>query len=199
MHVEVARALGGALLGACLGVLGAVYGKTEPGWITVTVVGFLALLSAISLIYSVRVNRNDFLDSFEDCQGDCKGKIQRRRLWRLPDALPKRKGLPVCKSCFMKEMQRAPNPWGDKLAYAKKGEEYEKTRHGRRERREHEAFRKRMLDALSAPVTEEYLLSELHDPWGREIPEVRKALDELRAQQATSADPQSPQSPKHGS
>jgi len=47
------------------------------------------------------------------------------------------------------------------------------------ERHEREENKRKLREGLSAPVTEEYLRSELLDPLGREIPEVRQALDAL--------------------
>ena len=198
MH-ELAKVLGSATLGAALGIVGAIYGKTEPGWAAVIVVGFLVLVSAFGLISSARIGRRDFLDTYEDCQGECKGKLPRRQLWRLPDDIRKKKGLPVCRSCFMDHAGRSINPFWDRLAYAKKGEEHENTRKGKKERKQWEENRRRFQEALNAPVTEEYLRANLMDPFGKEHPEVRQALDDLlKEKPAASADPRSPQSPKRG-
>jgi hypothetical protein len=146
-------------------------------------VGSLTLV-CIGFVYSRRTERREFLDEREDCQGDCRGKVERRKLWRLPDSLPERKGLPVCKSCFTKEMGNSPNPFTHSLAYAKKGEEYEKTRMGKRERRDNERRRREFSAALAAEM----------DPLEqRGLSPEEKAL--IRASQA---EPRSPQPPKRG-
>jgi hypothetical protein len=178
MH-ELAKLLGSATLGAALGIVGSIYGKTEPGWAAVIVVGFLVLLSTFGLIYSARMGRRDYLDSYEDCHGNCNGRLPRRQMWRLPDDLHKKKGLPVCRSCFMEETRRSINPFWDRLAYAKKGEEDANTKQGKRERTQREENRRRFLEALNAPDTEESLRAKLMDPLGREHPDVRQALDAL--------------------
>jgi hypothetical protein len=181
--LELARLLGGATLGAALGFVGAIYAKAEPGASSVIVVFFLAVVSAVCLIYVARVSRREFLDDYEDCQGDCKGKVQRRQMWRLPDVLPKKKGLAVCRSCFRQEMGgRSINPFKDSLAYAKKGEEHENTRQGKLESRERERKRQELLSALSADPMEQFWLS----------PEEKEMI------RASQEDPQSPQSPKRG-
>jgi hypothetical protein len=81
------------------------------------------------------------------------------------------------------------------IIYVRKADEWAKER----ERNRMAKFWRNMGKALAGPITEKYLESELHDPWGNEITEVRKALDELRAHRiSTQADPRSPRSPKRG-
>jgi hypothetical protein len=181
MQGELAKLLGSATLGACLGIVGSIYGKTEPGWAAMTVVGILAAISVFGLIYSGRLGRSDFLDSYEDCQGNCKGKLQRRRLWRLPHDLHKRKGLPVCPSCFKEETGRPVNPFEDRLAYARKGEEYESTPDGKKEASDAAERRRSFLDAL------------------RSAEQLGLSPEEKRMVEVSQADPQSPQSPKRDS
>lgn len=193
MH-ELARLLGSATLGAALGIICAVYGKTDPGWAAVIVVSGLVAITAFSLIYYARMERHTFLDSYEECRGDCRGQLRRRQLWRLPPDLHEKKGLPVCSSCFREKTGRTPNPFEDKLAYAKKGEEHENTSEGKRERKQWEENRLRFQEALGAPVTEESLRANLIDPLGRQRPEVRQALEKLIRE--TAANSRSPQSPK---
>jgi hypothetical protein len=182
--------------GAGAGLLTRGVGMTE-GWILIA--GSLALTLG-GFLYSRRASRNEYLDAYEDCQGTCKGRLPRRRMWRLPDDLPKKKGLAVCSSCFRQEMGgRSINPFRDRLAYAQKGEEEENTKEGKKRRKQWEKNRRQFQEALNAPITEEYLRANLMDPFGREHPEVRQALDALlKEKEATSADPRSLQSPKHG-
>lgn len=175
MHTGLARALGTAALGAGLGIVGTLYTKFEPGGAAVMVVAALGLIAAFALIYGARAEREEFLDAYEDCQGECKGKAQRRMMWRLPDHLRKKKGLPVCSSCYGVMTGRNVNPFEAKYAYARKGEEYGNTKKGKLEFKRARDESRRIL--------------ELIDP-NRE----KRAAEML----ASEADPRSPQSPKRG-
>ena len=173
---RTAYGLGISLIGgAGAGLLTKGVGMTE-GWLLIA--GSLVLALG-GFLYSRKVERNEYLDSYEDCQGECKGKLRRREMWRLPDDLPKKKGLPVCRSCFMQETRRSINPFWDCLAYAVKGEEYEKTRAAKRERKQREENARRIKEALEATDTEESLRAKLIGPFGKERRDIRQALDAL--------------------
>lgn len=122
MQIELAKLLGGATLGAALGIVGSIYGKAEPGWTVVIVAGFLAAISLAAFIYARKLEeeaRRNTLerDAYEECRGTCGTLVPRGFLWRLPPNI-ERGGFPVCFTCFIRTIGRPPHPrMGDHFAY----------------------------------------------------------------------------------
>jgi hypothetical protein len=152
MRVEQGKMFASGGIGLATGIGGTLYTNGTLGWPAMLALAAALGLCLFGLVYARIVARNEFLDAYEDCQGDCKGKVRRRQLWRLPQDLPKKSGLPVCKSCLMQETKRSLNPFWDRLAYAKRGEEYENTREGKLERRKVEHRRQEIAAAFAADM-----------------------------------------------
>jgi hypothetical protein len=196
-NAEQGRMLASATFGTALGVVVTAFGSGRYGGAIMIAIAALLALCLAGLMYSGKTERCEFLDTYVDCGGNCKGQFRRRELWRLPSKLREMRGVPVCATCFYKITGNHPFPLlGDTLAHAKKGEEHENTREGKREHKQREKNGRRFQEVLEVPVTEEGLRANLIDPLGRQRPEVRQALEKLIKE--TAANQRSPQSPKRG-
>jgi hypothetical protein len=174
LRIVVSQTMLGLAAGSAIGAASGVFTK-DPALMWWWALGSASVALGSAALWA-KFARNIFLDAYEDCRGGCDGRVIRRLMWELPDHLHKKKSLPVCSSCFRKALGgRAINPFEDKLAYARKGEEYGNTRKGKKEMSERQDKLRRTLE-LANPNRE------------------KRAAEML----ASEADPRSPRSPKRG-